>query len=218
MSTLCGVSARTFLVFMGVLALVGLLGFGLISKGEGSLAVGDPVPTTELPRSRTGDRFGGRSRRQVGADERVGELVRAVSRRGPGAPALLRDAGGDDFEILGIDTQETAEAGRGFVEEFGLTYPQLHDGAGGYADELKTKGVPENFLVAPEGDLAVAQQGRSTRTSSTPGRADDRGELSVRLAAALVALALVLRRPPRRRSPRPRCPTSRTRSCARSAA
>ena len=48
MSTLCGVSARTFLVFMGVLALVGLLGFGLVAKGEGSLSVGDPVPTTEL--------------------------------------------------------------------------------------------------------------------------------------------------------------------------
>ena len=66
---------------------------------------------------------------------------------------------GADFELLGIDTQETAEAGRGFVDEFELTYPQLHDGDGAYADELKTKGVPENFLVDPEGKLAYLQPG-----------------------------------------------------------
>ena len=78
------------------------------------------------------------------------------------APALetfYREHRGEDFEVLGIDTQETAEGGRGFVDEFELTYPQLHDGDGGYADDLKTTGVPENFLVAPDGTLAVAQHG-----------------------------------------------------------
>ena len=49
------------------------------------------------------------------------------------APALesfYRDHRGDDFEVLGIDTQETDDGGRGFVDEFELTYPQLHDGDG----------------------------------------------------------------------------------------
>ena len=78
------------------------------------------------------------------------------------APALQRfyeRERGAGFEILGIDTQETAEAGRSFVEEFGLTYPQLHDGDGEYAEALKTKGVPENFLVDPEGEVALVQAG-----------------------------------------------------------
>ena len=44
MSTLCGVSARTFLVFMGVLALVGLLGrFDIALDREALLAALHPV-------------------------------------------------------------------------------------------------------------------------------------------------------------------------------
>jgi cytochrome c biogenesis protein CcmG/thiol:disulfide interchange protein DsbE len=157
------VSARTFLVFLGVLALVGLLGFGLVSKGEGSLAVGDPVPTTEL------SALEGAGTGSVADHQGRWVLVNVwASWCGPcrdEAPALQRfyeRQRGAEFEIVGIDTQETAEAGRGFVEEYGLTYPQLHDGAGEYADELKTKGVPENFLVDPEGDVALVQAGPVT--------------------------------------------------------
>jgi cytochrome c biogenesis protein CcmG, thiol:disulfide interchange protein DsbE len=154
------VSARTFAVFIGVLALLGLLGYGLISKGEGTLAVGDPIPETTLPAL---------DREQTGsvADHR-GRWVLVnlwASWCGPcreEAPAIerfYREHRGDNFEVLGIDTQETAESGLEFVDEFGLSYAQLHDGDGGYADELKTSGVPENFLVNPEGELALVQPG-----------------------------------------------------------
>jgi cytochrome c biogenesis protein CcmG/thiol:disulfide interchange protein DsbE len=157
------VSARTFLVFIGVLALVGLLGFGLIAKGEGTLAAGDPVPATEL------SALEGEGTGSVADHGGKWVLVNVwASWCGPcrdEAPALQRfyeRHRGEDFEIVGIDTQETAEAGRGFVEEYGLTYPQLHDGAGEYADELKTKGVPENFLVDPGGEVALVQAGPVT--------------------------------------------------------
>ena len=78
------------------------------------------------------------------------------------APALqaFYDANRDNgFEVLGIDTEETSDAGQGFVDEFELTYPVLHDGDGAYRDELRTKGVPENFLVDPDGKLALLQAG-----------------------------------------------------------
>ena len=39
---------RTFIVFILVLAVLGLLGYGLLSKGEEALAVGDPAPDKEL--------------------------------------------------------------------------------------------------------------------------------------------------------------------------
>lgn len=41
-------SARTFVVVLAVLAVVGLLGFGLIDKNEEAIAVGDPAPQAEL--------------------------------------------------------------------------------------------------------------------------------------------------------------------------
>ena len=73
--------------------------------------------------------------------------------------AFYREHRGDNFEVLGIDTQETAEGGQGFVKEFNLSYPQLHDGDGGYADDLKTTGVPENFLVDPKGKVRLLLRG-----------------------------------------------------------
>jgi cytochrome c biogenesis protein CcmG/thiol:disulfide interchange protein DsbE len=154
------VSARTFAVFMGVIALVGLLAFGVISKGEGTLSEGDKVPAPALP-ALAGDGTG-----SLADYDGKWVLVNVwASWCGPcrdEAPALerfYREHGDENFEVLGIDTQETATGGRGFVDEFGLTYPQLHDGDGGYADDLKTTGVPENFLVAPDGTLAVAVAG-----------------------------------------------------------
>jgi AhpC/TSA family len=44
------VSSKSFAVVIAVLAVIGLLGFGLLSKGEGSLAVGDQAPDKELTR------------------------------------------------------------------------------------------------------------------------------------------------------------------------
>ena len=51
-------SARTFLAFMGVLAVVGLLTFGLISKGGNSVDIGQPFPDRTLDAlRRAGDAY-----------------------------------------------------------------------------------------------------------------------------------------------------------------
>jgi cytochrome c biogenesis protein CcmG, thiol:disulfide interchange protein DsbE len=159
------VSARTFAVFAAVLALIGLLGFGLVSKGEARLEIGEPVPSTEL--------------QSLGEAEETGALADYRGKwvllnvwaswcgpcrdEAPALEAFYREHRGEDFEILGIDTQETGEGGIGFVAEFRLSYPQLHDGDGAYAKEdLKTTGVPETFLVAPDGTLAAHVPGQVT--------------------------------------------------------
>ncbi|MGA8218243.1 MAG: redoxin domain-containing protein, partial [Solirubrobacterales bacterium] len=41
-------SARSFVVVMVVLAVIGLLGYGLLSKSESSLAIGDTAPDKQL--------------------------------------------------------------------------------------------------------------------------------------------------------------------------
>src|SRR3954447_5691531 len=43
-------SAKPFAIVLAVLAVIGLLGFGLLSKGEASLSVGDRAPDKELSR------------------------------------------------------------------------------------------------------------------------------------------------------------------------
>ena len=158
-------SARTFAVFLGVLAVIALLAFGISTKGEARLQPGDAVPATELP--------------VLGSETQTGSLADYRGKwvlvnvwaswcgpsrdEAPELAAFHREHRGENFEILGIDTQETGEGGLGFVDEFGLEYPQLHDGDGNYAKEgLKTTGVPENFLVAPDGTLALYTPGQIT--------------------------------------------------------
>jgi cytochrome c biogenesis protein CcmG/thiol:disulfide interchange protein DsbE len=156
------VSARTFAVVIGILALLGLLGYGLLAEGEGTLAVGDPIPETELPVLGGADGETGSVADQRGKWVLVNVWASWCVPCRDEAPDIQRfyeRHGGQNLEIVGIDTQETAGDGLDFVDEFGLTYPQLHDGPGEFADELKTTGVPENFLVDPEGKIALIQPG-----------------------------------------------------------
>ena len=80
------------------------------------------------------------------------------------APALQRfyeRHAGADFEIVGIDTQETAEAGRGFVE-FRADLSTAPRRCRRVRRRAQDQGRTENFLIDPEGDVAVVQAGPVT--------------------------------------------------------
>ena len=91
--------------------------------------------------------------------------MRAVPRGGPGPGALLPAPAGDDFETVGIDTQETAEPARASSRSSGSPIPSSTTGPGEYADELKTKGVPEKLPLDPEGKVARRPAGPVTAES-----------------------------------------------------
>ena len=148
-------SVRQFAAFMAVLAVIGLLGFGLVKKSSGGVDIGDEAPAKSLP-TLEGSGEGSLS------DYRGRWVLLNVwaSWCGPcreESPALQRfySRHHGDLVVLGVDTRDLTEDGRGFVREFGLTYPQLRDGDGGYAHDLGTTGVPESFLIAPSGKLAA---------------------------------------------------------------
>jgi cytochrome c biogenesis protein CcmG/thiol:disulfide interchange protein DsbE len=148
---------------MGILALVGLLAFGLASKGTDALAVGEPIPDAELPS------LGGEGTGSI-ADYR-GEWVLVnvwASWCDPcreESPALQRfhDAHSDErFTVLGIDSRDVTDDALEFVAEFDLTYPHLHDPEGDRPDELGMSGFPESFLVDPDGNIALIRAGPVT--------------------------------------------------------
>ncbi len=146
---------RGFLAIVAAIGFVGLLGFGLASKGVARPAVGDPVPDAPLPR------LGGTE--EVSFADYRGQwvLVNLWASWCPPcrdeAPALekysRRHEG--DVAVLGIDTDDATPDALAFAREFGITYELLHDGEGARKDELGATGLPESFLIDPEGNLAL---------------------------------------------------------------
>jgi len=157
------VSVRAFAVFIAVLAVIGLLAYGLLQKSSDSLAVGDPVPdaTTELPKL---DGSGTSSL----ADYRGRWLLVNVwaswcvpcRTESPALQRFYQAHRGRDFAILGIDSNDLTDDALGFERRYGITYPQVRDGSGDYSqDQLGTTGVPESFLVSPKGRLVLHSLG-----------------------------------------------------------
>ena len=139
-----------------MLAFVGLLVFGLVSKGSSGVAIGEAAPASPLPR------LDGEGNGSL-ADYR-GRWVLVnfwaswclpCREEAPALERFQREHGGPDFTVLGIDSRDLTADGRAFVRRYGLTYPQLRDGDGDEAAEYGTTGVPENFLVDPAGRVRL---------------------------------------------------------------
>ncbi len=161
-------SAKTFAAVIAVLAVIALLGFGVLSKSERSLDVGEAAPAPEL---------------EILAPEgspEAGETASLADYRGqwvlvntwaswcapcedesPDLVAFHREhSRGGDFTVLGVQTQDGTAEGLEFAEEFSLVYPSIRDGSGDYADDLGATGVPDSLLIDPEGNVAYIRRGQ----------------------------------------------------------
>jgi cytochrome c biogenesis protein CcmG/thiol:disulfide interchange protein DsbE len=155
------VSSKSFAVVIAVLAVIGLLGFGLLSKGEASLSVGDTAPDKQL------SALGAPGSGQI-ADYR-GKWVLVnfwASWCGPcksEAPALesfQRANEAKGFTVLGINLYDSTDHAIEFVRRYGLTYPQLHESGGDDRKEAYgMTGFPESFLIDPQGQIALIRRG-----------------------------------------------------------
>jgi cytochrome c biogenesis protein CcmG/thiol:disulfide interchange protein DsbE len=157
------VSVRSSIAVLAVLAVVGLLTFGLLSKGSSGVAVGEMAPAESLPRLEGG---GGESL----ADYR-GRWVLVnfwaswcvpCREEAPALERFQRRHGGAGFTVVGIDSRDLSGDGRQFAEKYGLSYPQLRDGDGDAAHAFGTTGVPENFLIDPSGKVRLLVRGPVT--------------------------------------------------------
>jgi cytochrome c biogenesis protein CcmG/thiol:disulfide interchange protein DsbE len=157
------VSARTFAVFVGVLAVIALLAFGMLRGSGDTVAVGEPLGAdAPLPVLDSSASDTGRVADHRGKWVLVNLWASWCTPCREESPALQRfheRHRRDGFTVLGIDTQDNSADGLEFVEEFGLTYPQLHDGDGTRHEELGMTGVPESVLVDPEGKVVYYRPG-----------------------------------------------------------
>jgi cytochrome c biogenesis protein CcmG/thiol:disulfide interchange protein DsbE len=78
------------------------------------------------------------------------------------APALeaawqrTRDHG---VVFVGVSTQDEDERARAFLDEFGITYPNGRDAGGRIAIDYGVWGLPEAFLIGPDGRITYKHIG-----------------------------------------------------------
>lgn len=156
-------SVRSSIVAVVVVAAVGLLVYGLVSKGGSRIAVGDPAPAASLPK------LEGKGDESLASYRGRWVLVNfwaswCVPCRDEAATLnqLQKERGGADFTVIGIDSNDLSPDAKAFVKKYEVEYPQLRDGNGELADDFGTTGVPESYLFDPQGKLARAQPGPVT--------------------------------------------------------
>ncbi len=64
--------------------------------------------------------------------------------------------------VVGVDIQDKDEAGRKFVRDMGLTFPNAPDPTGKVSVDYGVYGVPETFFVARDGTLRGKHVGAVT--------------------------------------------------------
>jgi thiol-disulfide isomerase/thioredoxin len=153
-------NARTFFAFLTVLAVVGLLGFGLLSKGSAKIAVGDPVPDRELPV------LGAKGKGAIAGYRGRWVLVNLWAswcvpcrEEVPALDRFYRRYRQDSVTVVGINVQDNSDDALAFLREFEPTYPQLRSVGDERSDAFGSTGVPENFLVDRRGRLALIWRG-----------------------------------------------------------
>lgn len=153
-------SARSFVAFLAVLAVLGLLVYGLASKGGASIAVGDPVPDKVLPKL-PGPGTGSLA-------DRRGEWVLVnlwaswcipCREEAPVLDGFYRREHGHDASVVGINVQDNREDALAFLREHPTGYEQLRSIGDERSSAFGSTGVPENFLVDPKGRLAWIWRG-----------------------------------------------------------
>jgi cytochrome c biogenesis protein CcmG, thiol:disulfide interchange protein DsbE len=69
---------------------------------------------------------------------------------------------GDDVVMIGVDIWDDESEGRAFLAEYGVEYPNVHDGNGRIGVDFGVTGVPETFIVNAEGRIVVRLPGPVT--------------------------------------------------------
>ncbi|HEY2716472.1 MAG TPA: TlpA disulfide reductase family protein [Solirubrobacterales bacterium] len=153
-------SVRSSIVVLAVAAAVGLLVYGLVSKGDSQIAVGDPAPRTALDKLEGGgeESLANYRGRWVMVNFWASWCV-PCRQEAKALNQLQRERGGPRFTVVGVDSNDLSPDAKAFVRRFGVSYPQLRDGNGDLAHEFGTTGVPESYLFNPQGKLKVPWRG-----------------------------------------------------------
>ncbi len=172
--------------------------FALQERSAALAAVGRPAPAFAL-QDQNGHtwRLGALGGRVVFVNFWTSWCV-VCQQEAPALETFYRRYGGR-VALLGIDWREPEAAILQYLNQFGITYPNLRDADGAVAQSYRLTGVPESWFIAPDGVARVHWVGEMTfeqmqaAYETTTGHSIDAGGVGP-VAAGDRALALAVGR------------------------
>ena len=155
-----GFSIGAIIAWIAVLALLVILAFGLRRAQQGPVGVGQMAPNFTLTT------FDGQPIELSDLRGKVVVINFWASWCGPcknEAPAL--EAAWRHYQpdgkvvFLGIDWTDTETKAKEFLNQFGITYPNGPDLGTRISQRYRMGGIPETYIVDPQGKLAWVQIG-----------------------------------------------------------
>ncbi len=152
-------------VWAAVISLLALLGFGLMRSTETRPEAGETAPNVEL---KFFDGYEWEGRGVSSLEEMRGNVVilnfwsswcvecRVEAKELEMNWKLHED---DGVIYLGIAHVDVEPKSIGYLEEFGITYPNAPDLGGTAAEKYNITGVPETFIIDQEGTIVHVQLG-----------------------------------------------------------
>lgn len=150
----------TILVWVGVVALLALLGWGLLNVSEGRPDAGVEAPTFDV---QFFDGYGWQGSSQASLDDFRGNVVvlnfwaswciecRVEADLLESAWRQYRDQG---VVFLGVAYVDSEAKSLAYLDEFGITYPNGPDLGSSISEQFNITGVPETFFIGKDGEVS----------------------------------------------------------------
>jgi cytochrome c biogenesis protein CcmG/thiol:disulfide interchange protein DsbE len=163
-------TVTTLAVSVLALLLVGLLVFGVLQTGDDT-SIDQAVARGERPAAHDAslpllDGGGGRRLADFRGDGYVvvnffASWCDPCREEAPLLNRLQRRLAGHGT-IVGVAWNDATEDSRAFVREHGVRYPVVRDVDGAFAKAYGVKGMPETFVVDPQGRIVALQRSQLT--------------------------------------------------------
>ena len=157
------------LVWIGVLGLLGIMGVGLIRTQQGPVGVGSkPAPFTlrtfEGTEVNTADLIG-----QVVVINFWASWCEPCKQEAAELEQAYQQYKDQGVMFVGVNYVDTEPEARAYLAQFGITYPNGPDLGTRISQAFRIRGVPETYLLSPQGLLAQVKIGPYTSLDEITG-------------------------------------------------
>jgi cytochrome c biogenesis protein CcmG, thiol:disulfide interchange protein DsbE len=166
-------SPGALVAWVVILGLLGLLALGLMRSQQGPVSVGQTAPVFTLT-TFDGDRIDlGDLHGKVVVINFWASWCKPCEQEAADLEAAWRQyEPGGQVVFLGVDYVDTEPEARAYLSKFDITYPNGPDLGTRISQAYRIRGVPETYVVGPDGKLDFVKIGPFERLSEITGAVD----------------------------------------------